>query len=143
MEYIRTFLDIQKIRFSSRFNYEMVFEDACWDCVIPKLLIQPIIENSIKYGFKAKVNLDVRISGWVKEDILYIRVEDDGPGMEAEAVENLTEHLQQSINQRNSLGLHNIARRLKLKYGDRSGMTITSQYGEGFCVLLVIEQHRA
>ena len=56
---------------------------------VPKLLLQPIIENSIKYGFKKKMEIRVAIRGWCEEDYLYLSVEDDGPGVPRSTLETL------------------------------------------------------
>lgn len=140
MDYIKDYLYIQNVRFGTRFCCEIELEEACYDCMIPKLLLQPILENSIKYGFKSQMEIHVSVRGIVENGILKLRVTDDGPGMEAEETRKLSESLSKIANQKESLGLHNIARRLYLQYGEKSGIQVESRAGEGFCVLLLIEQ---
>jgi len=141
MEYVNDYLAIQKVRFGSRFQCSIDFDEACLECMVPKLLLQPIIENSIKYGFKAKMELHVSVEGHVEDGILVIRVRDDGPGMAAEEARKLTASLKEIYNQAQSLGLHNIARRLYLQYGEKSGIVIESREKEGFEVVLSIDQN--
>lgn len=140
MDYIKDYLYIQNVRFGTRFCCEIELEERCYDCMIPKLLLQPIIENSIKYGFKAQMEIHVKIYGIVEDGILKLRVTDNGPGMTKEELRKLSESLSKITNQKESLGLHNIARRLYLQYGEKSGIQVESRAGEGFCVLVLIEQ---
>lgn len=140
MDYIEDYLYIQNTRFSNRFRCEIDFSDECYACMVPKLLLQPIIENSIKYGFRSQMEVHVRIHGNVEHGILQILVQDDGPGMEADEVKQLSESLAKTMNSNESLGLHNIARRLFLQYGEKSGIEVSSRPGDGFCVKIFIEQ---
>lgn len=64
MDYIIDYLNIQKIRFGERFQYDIGVDQECMRVIIPKLLLQPLIENSIKYGFKKKPSVHVSVSGW-------------------------------------------------------------------------------
>lgn len=66
LEYTKSYLLIQKYRFHERFNYTVYMERGTEDCIIPKLIFQPIIENAIKYGFgdKEKLMVRMKISFW-------------------------------------------------------------------------------
>ncbi len=142
MRYIYCYLDIQNCRFGSRFNCKIDFTPECLDCIVPKLLLQPLIENSIKYGFQKKMELNITIRGTMEGNILYISVLDDGLGMEAEKAEELREQLRTHDNSSPSIGLRNLSRRLYLKYGDGSGLQIRNMEGIGFEVLARIEQQK-
>ena len=142
MRYIDCYLDIQNCRFGSRFNCKIDFTPECLDCIVPKLLLQPLIENSIKYGFQKKMDLNITIRGTMEGNILYISVLDDGLGMEAEKAEELREQLRTHDNSSPSIGLRNLSRRLYLKYGDGSGLQIRNMEGIGFEVLARIEQQK-
>lgn len=142
MEYINDYLYIQKVRFGERFSCNISFDENCEECIIPKLLLQPIIENSIKYGFKVQTEITIDIYGEVTDGVLTIHVSDNGPGMREDKAKELAESLNQAAYKGNSLGLHNIARRLYLSYGARSGIRIQNKEGSGFEVILVIEQNK-
>lgn len=142
MRYIDCYLDIQNCRFGSRFNCKIDFTPECLDCIVPKLLLQPLIENSIKYGFQKKMDLNITIHGTMEGNILYISVLDDGLGMAAEKAEELREQLRTHDNSSPSIGLRNLSRRLYLKYGDGSGLQIRNMEGIGFEVLARIEQQK-
>ncbi|WP_125141779.1 sensor histidine kinase [Clostridium transplantifaecale] len=142
MRYIYCYLDIQNCRFGDRFSCTIDFAPECFDCIVPKLLLQPLIENSIKYGFQKKMDLNITIHGTLEGHVLYISVLDDGLGMEEEKAEELREQLRTHDNSSPSIGLRNLSRRLYLKYGDGSGLQIRNMEGTGFEVLARIEQQK-
>ena len=139
MEYIK-YLNIQRCRFGDRFHCEINLSEACDQCLVPKLLIQPLIENSIKYGFRKKMDICIRVEGHVEHGILCIRVSDDGLGMDEEEAKTLQQRLLTFDNSARSIGLRNLSRRLYLKYGSRSGLQIRNTPGVGFAVDVHIEQ---
>lgn len=140
MEYINKYLSIQRCRFGERFHCEIDMTPECGQCLVPKLLIQPLLENSIKYGFRKKMEICIRVEGHVERGILCIRVSDDGLGMDEEEARTLQERLLTFDNSARSIGLRNLSRRLYLKYGDRSGLQIRNMPGVGFAVDVRIEQ---
>ncbi len=140
MEYIRDYLYIQKVRFGDRFSCKLNFDEEALACMVPKLLLQPVIENSIKYGFKAKKEIHVWVEGHVREHVLMICVADDGPGMDQERLTQLSESFKDVAHTADNLGLHNIARRICLQYGEHSEMKIRNRQGGGFEVEISIDQ---
>jgi two-component system sensor histidine kinase YesM len=132
-EYIRDYLYIQKTRFGERFRWDMEIEPGCEACVVPKLLVQPLIENSIQYGFANQMELQVHISFWREGNYLLARVEDNGPGVTPARLEEL--HTLVSAQEMDSVhhGLRNVSRRLALQYGAQSGLTLESS-NAGFAV---------
>lgn len=140
LEYIQDYLYIQEVRFGDRFSCELNFDQEALACIVPKLLLQPVIENSIKYGFRVRKEIHIRIEGKVREKVLTIRAEDDGPGMDQEKLDQLSASLQDMTHTTDHLGLHNIARRICLQYGKRSGMKIQNRQGGGFEVEILIDQ---
>lgn len=140
LEYIQDYLYIQEVRFGDRFVCELNFDQEALACIVPKLLLQPVIENSIKYGFRVKKEIHIRIEGKVNDHILTICAEDDGPGMDPEKLDQLSASLQDMTHTTDHLGLHNIARRICLQYGKRSEMKIRNRQGGGFEVEILIDQ---
>lgn len=136
MEYIEDYLIIQKTRFGDRFQYLVEIEEACDQVLVPKLLLQPLIENSLKYGFQKKTDICVKIRGWIGEGYLNLKVEDDGPGQPEEVMEKLREGLRQGEINTEHIGLRNINRRVVLEYGKESGLFLESPEGGGFTVVL-------
>lgn len=142
MKYIASYLEIQNCRFGERFRCTIDFSPACLSCRVPKLLLQPLIENSIKYGYRQRMDLCIQITGRVEGQMLYIQVVDDGLGMTEENARKLEQQLLSYDNTSLSLGLRNLSRRLYLQYGDQSGMRIRNTPGMGFEVDIRIDQRK-
>ncbi len=142
MEYIGDYLDIQKCRFGDRLQYTVNIDTACKKAIIPKLLLQPILENSIKYGFHRKMNIAIRVNSNMEKDTLVLSVSDNGLGMLDKEADALNESLGKAYLPEKSYGLHNISRRLFLRYGQGSGIRIVNHQGEGLEVILKITQQR-
>lgn len=138
MDFTYKFLKIEKYRYDKRFNYEINIDSQCMDIVVPKLMLQPLVENSIKYGFQKKSTLNVKINGEIKNNSLIIAVEDDGDGIDADSVIKMNNCLKSEINEGNHHGLYNLARRLYLTYGKQSSLTVESVKGQYMRVILCI-----
>ncbi len=136
MEYIEDYLVIQKTRFGERFLYEVDIRPECSRVLVPKLLLQPLIENSLKYGFRKKPAIHVLIRGWIEEEYLVLKVEDDGPGQPKSTLETLRGILHSGEINTVHNGLQNINRRVILEYGNDSGLSLESQEGMGFAVTI-------
>ncbi len=142
LKYVEDYIEIQKSRFDERFQCNITFEEACMDCIVPKLVLQPIIENSLKYGFRVKRCVAIRIEGHMEAGNLYIKVVDDALGMEETIAKELNERLCSGSNESSSNGLYNIARRLQLKYSPQSGIWIHNETGVGVTVCLRVDQKK-
>ena len=144
LSYMESYLTIVKIRFNRRLTYNIEIEDRIMNCFIPKLLVQPLVENAIKYGFTDKDELHVSIRGYEKQDKLIFVCEDNGSGIEKELLEEIRENLTKEKNESSHLGLYNIHRRIHLLYKDKGdfGVRINSKKGEGAIVTLVLPVER-
>lgn len=136
MVYIEDYLYIQKIRFGSRFGYTIEIENGCEQFFIPKLLLQPLLENSIKYGFRKKTDIYIKIGSYIQKGYLYLMVEDDGAGQPKATMEMLKSITNREKMETKHSGLQTINRRISLEYGKESGMIIESQENEFFRVVL-------
>lgn len=136
--YVRDYLLLQKMRHNQRLDYNIDIDQALMQCKVPKLLIQPIVENSIVHGLEQVKNIAIAITGRILENKLVLCVEDNGPGLD-EA--KLTE-LQAMLNDENvmpkRIGLYNVHRVAQLLYGEEYGLTLESSYGQGMRVWLKI-----
>ncbi|MBR6004242.1 MAG: sensor histidine kinase [Lachnospiraceae bacterium] len=135
---LQYYLNILQIRFNKRFKYEINVGDDIMDCLIPKLLLQPILENAIKYGFDGREKLSVKIRGYQITDKLVFVCEDDGAGIKEDKLNELRESLNKDINETNHYGLFNIHRRVKLMYKGDYGLDIDSKPDEGCTVRIVL-----
>ncbi|MDD3252824.1 MAG: histidine kinase [Lachnospiraceae bacterium] len=134
LRYIQDYLYIQGTRFGDRFLCSMEIEEDCKRYMVPKLLLQPFLENSIKYGFKKKMEIEVWIRGWTERDYLYLSVEDNGFGVPRAMLETLRAMVNSAERHTEHNGLQNVARRLTLEYGEESCIFIDSAEGEYFKV---------
>ncbi len=138
LEYTMSYLHIQQYRFSERFHYTTYMERGTEECIVPKLILQPIIENAIKYGFGDKEDLTIKIKVSFLADDLVIVIYDDGIGMEQEVLEELQTLLSQENNRSNHIGLYNVHRRIQLMYGKAYGVTLQSERNEGTVVKIIL-----
>lgn len=140
VEYVNDYLLLQKIRYNNCLEYEFHIPDELLDCQVPKLLLQPLIENSIKHGFRQghilKIVMEVQRVG----DDLRFTVRDNGAGIQPERLAAINESFTLELNSDfvKHIGLYNIQKMLSLLYGPRYGIHIESTPGEGTCVVLTV-----
>jgi two-component system sensor histidine kinase YesM len=105
---------------------------------VPKLILQPIVENSIIHGMEAEEdNLNIVIDGFVKEEKLIIEISDDGPGIEDEIMKVILKD-SSDRNKFSKVGLNNVNQRIKLYCGGEFGLKIETEYGKGTKVIVVL-----
>ncbi len=138
---LQYYLNILQIRFNKRFAYEMDVSEDIMGCLIPKLLLQPLLENAIKYGFDGQEKLTVRIRGYQMQEKLIFVCEDDGAGIEEAQLMEIQENLKDDANNTGHFGLYNIHRRIRLMYKGDYGLDISSTKGEGTMVRLTLPKH--
>ncbi len=127
-ERLKDYLEIIRLRQNGQFSYRMELTADVADMLIPKLLIQPVVENSVKYGFLRKQTLHVDLTAQMENGFLRIVVADNGTGFESQRLQEVQRSLinpQKAVRQS---GLQSIARRLALLYGDESTITVESEY---------------
>jgi len=129
--YTDNYLSIMKYRYSKKFNYDINIPEEFLDCLIPKLIIQPMIENAVKYGFEKQDELSVNISCRRMDNYLVLICQDNGYGMDEETLKNIRLLLTEEVNESTHSGLYNIHRRIQLRYGKEYGITIESKLNEG------------
>ncbi|HYE81992.1 MAG TPA: histidine kinase [Clostridia bacterium] len=143
IEYTENYLMIQKYRFGRRFNYSIDVDKKAADCIVPKLIIQPIIENAIKYGFGDRMELSVDIKADIARDDLVIVISDNGVGMEAAQLGKIQRLLEQEKNNSAYIGLFNVHRRIQLMYGNTYGLNIKIRDDSGITVSLNLPVNRS
>ena len=134
MQHVSNYLDIESIRFRDRLLVHYEVPAALQDVLVPNLLLQPLVENSIKHGPDATNDrVEVRLRVTADEQYLHVQVLDNGKGCRdvSLAMEN------------GGIGLRNVRERLRLLYGDRATFHIASPNGLGFEVTLSIPLERA
>lgn len=134
--YVQDYLLLQKMRYNQRLAYNIDIEASLLQCKIPKLLIQPIVENSIVHGLENSRKLLIQITGRALEDHFALCVEDDGPGMSEEQLNALRALFDDENAMPKRIGLYNVHRAAQLLYGKDFGLTIDSSIGKGMRVVL-------
>lgn len=141
-ELISEYLHIQKMRFSKHFNYEINIEDNILEAYIPKLILQPFVENAIVHGFeKSGTPCRVIISGREKDGYIEFCIQDTGGGMSREQVEaiwNTGESNQYARQRISGYAINNVKERLELKYHEDFSLKIESELGKGTTVYLTV-----
>lgn len=130
----RTYLEILKVRYGAQLDYSFDIEMNVYRCQTVKLLLQPIVENSVYHGLKNKRGKGlISVRAAVDGDMLKIMVEDNGVGMKPEMLEGIFKPLQDQGRQR-SFGLKSTDERIKLYFGMEYGLSVSSEYGAGTTV---------
>lgn len=141
MKILEDYIIIQKYRYGERLRFSMDIPQDYWEYMVPKLSLQPIVENSIQYGLEKILGV-CEIKVWVEplEKGLKIWVEDNGPGMDKDFVEKLNKG---EIEPRGSgIGIKNINERIKIMFGMDYGINVNSALGEGTKVYIFIPYKR-
>ena len=138
IEYINDYLLLQKMRYNRRLNYHIDIPEELMGCKIPKLLLQPVVENSLVHGMKDIRSIAINISAWKEKGQLKLCVEDNGSGIREEKLEELRKGLEREDVYREHIGLYNSHRVVRLLYGLESSMTIESSPGNGTKVTVTL-----
>lgn len=140
---IESYLLIQQMRFNNKFIKEAYIDDDARDCIIPKLIIQPIIENAIHHGLETKIGSGLLvIRAYITEQRLIINVKDDGCGIPQSRLEMINAALESNSPiesteaNKISVGLMNVNSRIKLTYGKLYGLNVYSTQDIGTDVQL-------
>ena len=132
IEYIDNYIAILKSRFGDRLVIEKNISEDTLSIMIPKLLIQPVVENALHHGLE-KVTRQGRVifnAYKVSEDVI-IEIIDNGIGMTENELDNLRKTISgQTPKVENSIGLSNVNKRMRLFYGDEYGVQVESKYDE-------------
>ena len=130
--YIKNYLEIQKIRFGDKFSYSIDVEERFLEYLTPKLIIQPIVENSIKHGYIQEKEFKILIKIKQKRERIQIGIFDNGKGIEKQELKLLKEKLlKRNLSLKEHIGMYNVQRRIELLYGKEYGLNIRSSSNRG------------
>lgn len=134
--YTKNYLEIQKYRFGENFDYEIKAEEGLENYYVPKLIIQPVIENAIKHGYTQVEKMIIYIRVKTVKEKLIISVYNNGKEIEKEILDEIREKLKNKKAEefKNHIGLYNIFRRIQLMYGEKYGLRILSRKDKGTSV---------
>lgn len=139
--HIESYLKIQRFRYQDIMDYKIEIAQEMKRYIIPKLLLQPLVENALYHGVKMKRGKsEIWVRGVKEDERLIFTVEDDGRGMSQEKLEVLRQNIKSGISgkETDSFGLANIHQRIRHYYGEEYGLYIDSRENEGTKATLII-----
>ncbi|MGD6870967.1 sensor histidine kinase [Sutcliffiella horikoshii] len=141
INYLKAFLLLQKERFGENFEYDMEIEEKAMDIEIPKMILQPIIENYFKHGFDIREGVGkIEIHGEIVDEYLHLTLRDNGVGVSesrlTEIYRLLTAGKPASDVEETNIGLKNIYTRLQLYYNNLAALHMDNHNDGGFMVTL-------
>ena len=130
IEHVKNYLYIQSMRYKDAFTFEIKVDPECYKYKVMKLILQPIVENSIYHGLKNRVDAGlILIEGHMEESNLILSITDNGYGMSEEKIQDLYAKFN-NPDLNDGVGLKNVYQRLKLYYGEKSYLKIFSEEDE-------------
>ena len=143
-QHIRSYLQIQEKRYHDILDYEISIDPVLYQYEIPKLTLQPLVENALYHGIKYKRSRgNIRVEGSLAGDTIHLCVMDDGVGMGEEEVEALQKEIERPCKEtEKGFGLANVNERIRMYFGKEYGMKICSEKGQGTKIELIIPARR-
>lgn len=147
LQHLNSYISILSLRYSSRFRAQVEADESLYDCISLKLMLQPLVENSVYHGISVeKPLIHIRVSVTADGEDLLFCVEDDGAGMSPEQLENLRRSIAQPPDegdvqhdyQGGGYGLSNVDGRIKIYFGQGYGLSIDSTQGVGTAITIRI-----
>lgn len=142
--HVKSYLLLQKQRFDEQFEFEIKVQKEVEDIQVPKMILQPIVENCFKHGFdqqegKSTIHIEASLTD---SEMVCISVKDNGRGVNEDRLEHIQQELFQRIaieeRHRESIGLKNIYDRLQIYYANQAKMSISASHEGGFTVTIEI-----
>ncbi|MGN0306898.1 MAG: sensor histidine kinase [Lachnospiraceae bacterium] len=139
----KNYIRIQEVRYKNKFSVSFSLQEEIKELSTIKLVIQPLLENAIYYGMEAMDGEgEITVQGYAKADNIYIDVTDNGIGMPKEQVEGLLKEGDMPRKRGSGIGLKNVDQRIKLYYGEKYGLQITSIPDVGTQVRICLPLHQ-
>lgn len=135
LEHIKNYITIQKLRYPDKFDFKINIDEGIYNNECIKIILQPLVENSLQHGLKYHSQGGIiNIEGFRERDRVILQVIDNGCGFDEEMISSFT------ITDNGQLGyaLKNVARRIRLYYGDQYGLKIYNTDQGGACVELYL-----
>lgn len=132
------YLVLQQIRYGDKIHYECEMGAETEQCLVPALIIQPIVENAIFHGIEAKEEAGlIIVESVVSEGALLITVSDDGVGLDGKELARMTAQFgEREYQSGRSIGILNVLNRIKINFGEEYGLTVESEPGIGTSVTM-------
>ena len=140
LQHVRSYLEIQQVRYQDILEYEIEVPEEMYACRLPKITIQPLVENALYHGIKNKRGVGrIRITCCREGNGCKLRVVDNGIGITGERLAQVRDGiLNKVLTGKDIYGLYNVNERIRLNFGEDYGITIKSEYGEGTVVSVLV-----
>lgn len=140
MLHVKSYLEIQHVRYQDILSYDIEVPEALYINSIPKITIQPLVENALYHGIKNKRGMGhISIRGEAGEKDFTITVTDDGIGIDETRLRQVQSGIQNKVlTGKDFYGLYNVCERIRLNFGEEYGIFIESVYGEGTSVRVIL-----
>ena len=122
LELVESYTEIQRIRFNGRFSFQCELPAELEACMVPKLIVQPIVENAVIHGLAESGEGNIRVRVRRQDNRLSIQVQDDGCGIDPERMEQLNNREWEKIS--GHIGLYNVDTIIRLHYGEEFGLHV-------------------
>lgn len=139
LSFTEMYLKIEKFRFCDKFHYEINVDEALLDSKIPKMSLQPLVENACKHGIQAIKDVGViNIDIYTCDAGLRVSVRDNGSGMDQYTLREIIDNIKSEVEVSTSIGIRNVYRRLRLYYGEDVSFNIESRINAGTTIYFTI-----
>lgn len=141
IDHIKNYITLINCRYSSTVTVNWFIDSSILNYAIPKITLQPIIENAVYHGIKPKDKQGtINVLGMINKGIIQLHVEDDGVGMDEQASDRLRHSLRDidGMPQKSGYGLRNVNQRLRLYFGDGYGLDVSSKKHVGTVISVTI-----
>ena len=143
-EHVSIYVRLQNMRFHDQIQLISDIPDELMEYQIPRLTLQPVIENAILHGILEKESKEgtIVLTGWMEEEDIILLISDDGVGIPPEKLDVILSGTGKSVSGGSNIAIYNTHRRLQILYGERYGLIYSSPPGEGTEVQIRIPAHK-
>ncbi len=140
IEHVKSYLEIQEVRYKDKFKVVWDIDPEIIMFKVIKIMLQPVIENSIYHGVKPKKGKGlIKIRGFTQDKHVIIEISDNGAGMTQEDVKKINDNMSKEyVRHSHHIGLRNVNQRIKLVFGEEFGITVQSAVNKGSVVKIVL-----
>ena len=136
-QHIRSYLEIQHMRYRDLMEYEIDMPEELESYILPKLTLQPLVENALYHGIKIRRRKGIiRVSARKQDDLIFLEVLDDGCGMTEERLNEVRASL--ADGRREGFGLRTVHQRIQILFGGEYGLSIKSEPDTGTRIVVKI-----
>jgi two-component system sensor histidine kinase YesM len=146
IRFVESYLSIQELRSGGKLRIELYIGPSLNSAIVPKLIVQPVIENVIEHGMLGADLVTIRITGKMEREDLILTIEDDGAGMDEQAIKRIEKRMyspreenpaKEEYGQKTrGYALRNVHQRVRLLYGSPYGLSIVNKKGPGACFVI-------